>query len=274
MSRSRTSTRFTIAGATVLASFSFAAAAMAGTVMELTTREMKDPKAKPTTQVIAIQDGRIRMEQAGHTEFTIFRDETVYHVDTADKTYTKIDRAQMEQLSGQLAGMRKQMEERMAQMPPEQRKMMEEAMSRMGAGAAVPGAAKSAPPVTTRDTGRNETVNGYSCRIWEVSINDRKESDFCVAAPTAVPGGTDVYKAMQQMGEIAKRFTQDLGAMGIAQGAWSELQKINGVPVLMRDYDESGKLDSETRLTSAKTQSVPASSFDVPAGFKENKLGK
>ncbi len=274
MSGPRTSTRFTIAGALVLASFSFGATSLAGSVMEMTEHDLQDPKAKPTTQIIAVQDGRLRIEEAGDKEFTIFRDETIYHVDTGDRTYTKIDRAQMEQLGGQLASARKQMEEQMAKMSPEQRQMMEQAMGRLGLGGAAGGGAKTAPAIVTRDTGRSENVSGYSCRLWEVSVGGRRENELCVTPPGAVPGGADMYKAMLQMGDIAKRFTQDLGAAGLGQAVWGELSKINGLPILMRDYDDAGKPDTEMRLSSAKSQSLPASRFEVPAGYKENKLGR
>ena len=58
---------------------------------------------------------------------------------------------------------------------------------------------------------------------------------------------------------------------GVLRQASLDAQRINGVPILTRDFAD-GKADSEMRLTVVRKESVPGGSFEVPAGYAEKKM--
>jgi hypothetical protein len=246
--------------------------AMAGVVMQMQERDLGEPQAKPDSRVFYFQDGAFRTESPGASEVSVYRDEAMYMIDTKSRSYRKIDKAQAQQLGDQLAGMRKKMEEHMANMSPEQRAMIENAIGRTGAGASA--AAKPDTPVfTVRDTGRSESAAGYSCRVWEVLSNAKKEHEVCAAAPAAFPGGNDMLKSMRDIGNFVSGLTRSIGGKASAvTGYWTQIQQINGVPLITRDFDASGKPDSELRVIAVKEENLAAALFQVPAGYTQKKM--
>jgi hypothetical protein len=244
-------------------------AASAGVYIESSETELGvSPAPKPTVAKIWFDGGRMRSTDAGG-DGAIFKDQKLYGLDAGKKSYTVVDKAAMDRMGGQLGEMRKKMEAQMANMTPEQRAMMEQMMGKMGGA----GAGKQPAKRDVTSTGRSETVGGFKCALWEVKVDGVKEQELCAAAPGSLPGGTEMMKTMREMGEMLKGLTEGLGSMAkrTAADAWADLAKINGIPILTRDF-EDGKATSETRLSVIRSESVPGSMFEVPAGYKERKL--
>jgi hypothetical protein len=255
----------------VLASIALAStSASAGVYLESHEIELGvKPASAPEVSKIWFDGGRMRTTDSDG-DGAIFREQKIYALDADEKKYTVVDKAAMDRMGGQLAEARKKMEAQMANMPPERRAMMEQMMSQMGGGG--PGAKKPVKRDVTA-TGRSETVGGFRCSIWEVALDGVKDHEVCAAAPGSLPGGAEVLKTMREMGELMKGLTEGLGQMaqGAATDTWADLAKINGVPILTRDF-ENGKATSETRVSVIRSESVPASTFEVPKGYKERKM--
>jgi hypothetical protein len=209
--------------------------------------------------------GRMRTENGGKGEgsVAIFKNNTMYILDPANKAYRVIDKASLDQMAAKLAGVRKQMEASMANMPPERRAEMEKLLGRTGDDAASKRVLKK--------TGRSETVASIKCAVWEASVNGKKEEELCVAAPAAIPGGDDMMTTLRGVGEMLNGFSNSFGGGGKADNAWRDLDTVKGVPILMREF-EDGKVTSENHLSLARKESVPASQFEVPAGYTEKKI--
>lgn len=253
----------------LLATAFISSAATAGVYIESSEVELGvKPAPAPSVAKIWFDGGRMRSTDSGG-DGAIFKDQKLYGLDATRKSYTVVNKAEMDRMGGQLGEMRKKMEAQMANMTPEQRAMMEQMMGKMGG--AGPGKAPAKRDVTS--TGRTETVGGYKCTLWEVKVDGVKESELCAAAPGSLPGGSEMMNTMREMGEMLKGLTQGLGSMArkTAADAWADLAKIGGIPILTRDF-EDGKATSETRLSVIRSESVAASMFDVPAGYKERKL--
>jgi hypothetical protein len=254
----------------VLLSLAFASTtASAGVYLESSEIELgvKPPPA-PEVSKIWFDGGRMRSTDSDG-DGAIFKDQKIYALDAEDKNFTVVDKAAMDRMGGQLAEARKQMEAQMANMPPERRAMMEQMMSQMGGAA--PG--KKAVKRDVTATGRTETVGGFRCSVWEIAIDGVKDHEVCAAAPGSLPGGTEMLKTMREMGEMLKGLTEGLGQMAqsAATNTWADLAKINGIPILTREF-ENGKATSETRVSVIRSESVPASTFEVPKGYKERKM--
>jgi Domain of unknown function (DUF4412) len=242
--------------------------AAAGTIMQWQEKDLTAPKAEPTSQTFLFQDGAFRMERKDDdtNRITLFRDQVMYQIDPAAKTYRKLDKAQADQLADKMGQMRKMMEARMAQLPPEQRERMEAMMG--GAGKT------AAPQFTVAATGRSESVAGVSCQVMQINRGTAKEYEFCVAAPGTIPGGADMLKSMRDLASMMSGFVKTLGGgKGDSMtGYWSQLQQLNGVPILTRDFDSQGKVERENRLVAVKNESIPAALLQVPAGYTEKSM--
>jgi hypothetical protein len=246
-------------------------AASAGVYIESHQVELGvKPAPAATVNKIYFDGGRMRSNDADG-EGAIFKNKTIYALDPEKKTYTMVDKATVDRMGGQLADARKKMEAQMANMPPEQRAMMEQMMKQMGGGA--PGG--KLPKRDVKSTGRSESVAGFKCTIWEVTVDGQKDQELCATPASAIPGGTEVLAVMREIGEMMQGLSEGLGPMArrTANEEWKDVAKIGGVPILTRDF-EAGKPSSETRLAVIRKESVPASMFEVPAGYKERKMPK
>jgi hypothetical protein len=246
-------------------------AASAGVYMETAHKDLSDSKAAAEKHKMWFDSGNFRAEDADAHAVQIYKDKTIYIVEMEEKRYTTLDKDSIESLSGQISEARKQMEARMKDMTPEQRAMVEKMMGSMGGL----GASPDAQPVRAiKATSRTESSAGQSCKIWEVTVGGQKQEELCVVAPGALPGGTEMMATMKELGELFKGFMDSLGGAGrrnAINDAWRDLQAVNGIPVITRTF-ESGKATQEIRVTTVRTEAVPASSFTVPAGFTQRKL--
>jgi hypothetical protein len=259
---------------TLLAACAVSATAHAGVYIENVEKDLEGSTA-PVTSKMWFDGGRMRIERPEHDgqSLVIFKNQAMYAMDSRTKSYRVIDKTTAEKMSGQVAAAKKQMEARMAAMPPEQRKKMEEMMAKLGQGGAagmLPGAAKAAQR-SLRNTGRTDTAAGIKCTIWEVSVGGTKEEELCAAPAGSVPNGEEVIKTFRDIGAMMKSLTDSLGSNRDENQPWHDMETINGVPILTREFS-GGKATSETRLAVVRKESVAAGSFEVPAGYTEKKI--
>jgi hypothetical protein len=253
---------------------SLAATAHAGVYLESIEKDLAG-QDKPSVSKMWFDGGRMRTERTegdGDSQIVMFRNRTLYLLDPKTKSYRVMDEATARQLGSTVSNARKQMEARMKDMPPEQRAKLEELLSRMGQS---PGVAASGAPKSTRTltkTGRTETVAGIRCTVWEAVENGKKDQELCAAAPAAISGGDEIMKTFREISAMLSSLTDSFGGANDDGQPWHDMDKIDGVPILTRDFDD-GKAESEMRLTTVKKESVAGTSFEVPAGYSEKKLG-
>jgi hypothetical protein len=254
--------------ATLLVAALASSTAFGGVYLESTASAEDNQSAARLTK-LWFDGGRMRSEQgSGEGGVAIFKDHTLYTLDPKTKSYRALDKATVEQLGDRMAGARKEMEARLASMPPERRAMVEKMMGQMGGAAGA-----QAPKRVLKSTGRTENVAGISCLVWEASVDGQKEEELCAAKSDAIPGGDEVMKTLKEIAETLKGFTESVGKItnSAAASPWRDLETLNGVPILQREF-ANGKLTSETRLTAARKESVPGAQFEVPAGYTEKKM--
>jgi hypothetical protein len=243
-------------------------AASAGVYMETAHKDLTDAKSAAEKHKMWFDSGNFRAEDAEAHAVQIYKDKIIYIVEMDEKRYTTLDKDSIQSLSGQIAEARKQMEARMKDMTPEQREMVEKMMGSMG------GMAKEAPARSIKPTSRTESAAGQTCKVWEVMVGGAKEEELCVVAPGSLTGGAEMMATMKELGDLFRGFMDSLGGAGSRNAindAWRDLQAVNGIPIITRTF-ENGKPSQEIRLTAVRAESVPASQFAVPAGFKQKKL--
>src|SRR6185295_5392071 len=99
----------------------------------------------------------------------------VVMIDFAKKEYHELTQEQMKQMRAKMDAAMAQMKEKLAQLPPEQRKQVEAALGK------TKGAYQSAVPDEkyTRASG-SKTIAGYKCELYTVEREGQRVADACV----------------------------------------------------------------------------------------------
>jgi hypothetical protein len=191
-------------------------------------------------------------------------------IDHEKKSYTVLDKETLEEVSGKMDAMMKQMEEQLAKLPPEQRKMIEEQMK----GNLPGGQEVKMPSVEVKKTGRKDKIAGHSCVLHEVLVDGEKDSEVWVASWGDVGVTEDDFQAFRDMAGFFESMFESSSFLqqGVDQAQpFQIMDEVDGFPVLIRDI-ENGEIESETVLRSIDKRSLGSEVFEIPEGYKETKM--
>lgn len=254
--------------------FILIAAAMLGTAqvsagvrIESVTRDIKTQVANGT-QVVMLQDGKIRVNNAKDSNGVIVNESMLYVLDDNRKSYSEIDKATMKKTMDQAGAQMKQMQEQLKNMPPEQRAQMEKMM-----GAHMPGMMSGKKDTyEVKDTGKNDTSEGRRCHLWNLLKNGKVSEELCVVPFSSLPGKENFEKTFKELADAFAGMASGLPGAGDSIKARSA---INGYPVRVRGFDDAGNpRGTETVLTKWVEESLPKSTFEIPAGYTKKELPK
>jgi len=233
--------------------------------------------------VTKVDGNRMRMDtqsmegQLATTAMFLGETDEMYMIDHKEKTYMVIDREQVEALASQMSGAMKQMEEALAQVPPEQREMMERMMK-----GRMPNADYEPPaPQVVTDLGESGSVNGVDCQWKQVTRDDALERKVCIADPGSIAGAQEMVALAHEMRDFAEGLMQLAksasnmpmmggGTMGTAgAGMHAEL---DGYPLIAEDYDGEGKLIRRSTFESADEVAITGDEFTPPSDYKKQSM--
>ncbi len=274
--------------AVCLAMSSIGATAHAGAVLRTTVENFAkgnmffDAQESYVT-VTKIEGNRMRMDTQGMdgtlATTVIFLGETdeMYMIDHEKKSYMVFDRERIEALAQQMSEAMRPMQEMLAQVPPEQREMMERMMKgKMPGGDYKP----PSPPVVT-DLGEGGSVNGVACQWKQVKRDDRLERKACVCDEGAIAGGKEMVAIAHEMRDFAESLTQMassvsnmemLGGGTLGAFATEMTADLEGFALISEEYDSEEKLIMRSTFESADEVSIPDEEFDPPSGYKRQTL--
>jgi hypothetical protein len=249
----------------------FSPVALAGSVIEIdTVQHITSPPLTGTIR-ISTQGRKTRLDidsGNGDSSALIYdgdKDEMMVF-DHAQKKYFVMTKEQMNAMAVQVSDAMKQMEEALAAMPPEQRKMAEQMMA-----GRMPAAQPEKPASTVNKAGGSDTIAGFDCENYEVISEGRRVRQMCVASWDDIDGGRESADAFMDFAgffsDMREAFSE-MGDMSAQQEMFGHLESLGGYPVLSRDYDEAGALSGESRVTTARSESIDPSAFTPPAGYQ------
>ena len=199
--------------------------------------------------------GMFKSVSGDRSEISILRfdRETIYHLNPEKKTYTAMTFAEMKAMvDNGRSRADEMMAKRLSSLPPDQQEKMKERMAAMKNPPSSPGAKHEVV-----STGEHRTISGYACDKYIVKING-KESET-VWASKQVPG----YETMKRdMEGFLDRMSAIAGRRGDL-GAW--FKQIDGFPI---ETDSHGSVKTVAKID---RRSIPASEFEVPAGYTREK---
>jgi hypothetical protein len=253
--------------AVVLTGCFLAQAAAAGVYVELVDRDIPTGTTE-LAQKMYVQGGNGRFVDA-QGKASIIKGGTMFMVDDADKTYIVFDKATMAQLAKQLATAMEKMKEQLAKMPPEQRAQIEQLMAK------TPGMGGEGQKwvVDAVDTGKSDKVDGRACRIWEIKRNNELDDQLCVVPYASLPGKENFQAVFASFAKVFEEMAKSVPMLsGMMTNEFEAQAKVNGFPVRSRGY-ENGKLgDREQLLKTWREEPVPASMFEIPAGYTQKSM--
>lgn len=211
-----------------------------------------------------VENGQVRAAGAAAKQVYLFKDRTMYVIDTAGRTVHVLKHATLTDVLSHYADAVKQLQDAAAAASPDERAAAEQKAADMRAVAD-----RLRQPVAReyRLTVRFESVDGRACRIWEEREEGAKRLELCVAPVASVPGGPDILRGMKTLSQF--RQGSDL-AFGVDFGLsdwWSDIETLNGVPLLIRQYKFDSEV-SETMLSSPHTGVARGTQLDLPEDYR------
>jgi len=245
----------------------FGAAASAGVYVELANHDIPSNTSE-VAQKMYVEGGNGRfVDEEGRA--TIIKGNTMVIVDDTDQTYITFDKATMEQLAKQIAAAMDRMKEQLAKLPPEQREQIEAQMAKTPGM----GGADQKWEVEAVDTGKTDKVDGRACRVWDIKRNGELDDQWCVVPFAQLPGKENFQAVFANFAKVFEEMAKSVPMLsGVMSNEFSAQAKVGGFPVRSRAY-ENGKLGDQEQLVKVwREESIPASQFEIPAGYKPKKM--
>lgn len=241
--------------------------AHAGVTMDLVNKNAGGQETDRTR--IYAQSKMIRMDEVDGDKVVstmIFLGNELIYVDHRDKNYIVMDEAMLDEVSAQMNDAMKQMEAQLANMPPEQRAMMEQMMKgRMPGMAGQESAPRPKPRVEAMGSGKWQS---YTCQQYAVFEGPEKTQDVCATKLDHINGAGDVMDAFRNMAAYVTKMTESMPMRSDEGMNPGELMdQIDGFPVYTVDY-ENGEVAGETLLDSVTEQDLEQDLFAAPEGYR------
>lgn len=183
------------------------------------------------------------------------------------KTYNEITKEDVDRLGGQVSAAMQQMKDRMANMPPEQRARIEAMMKgRMG------GADNSAPSKPEYVKAGTDRVGRWTCDKYQHVEAGVVTSEVCTVSPQALGLTPDDFAVTKEMAAFASKIIPQQRSQQLFTIGSVELQGYPGIPV--RRTTKVGGVTTVTEVTDVTRGAIPASAFEVPAGYQKEAMVK
>jgi len=222
------------------------------------------------TSRIQIDKDRMRVERQSGGNPTIFMydapKQVAWIVNVNDKTYREITKTDLEQLRSQLNGAMAQIQEQLKDMPPQQRQALEQVFAARG------GISQSAaaPKPQFRKTGSGK-VGQWPCTTYDGFRGAEKVSSVCTVDPKELGVSVNDFGITQQFQEFMKTIAPEAAEQMFSFGK-EEDQGFSGIAVRRTNY-RNGSAESVSEVTEFRRETIPASAFDVPSGFRKEAFG-
>lgn len=155
---------------------------------------------------IQIKADKVRSQNEQSANYTLFdgQQNILYNIDTEKKQYTKVALDGVKKMAQEAEQLQAQMREKitkdMANLPEEQRKVVEQRLANFEAKQKAP-----APAVVAQKTAQTISVNNIPCTIYQVSIGGKPSRESCISAQ-AIPAND--LKTLQAMFGFMNQMSQ------------------------------------------------------------------
>jgi hypothetical protein len=255
--------------------------APAGVVVQMENREPGAEGAVLSRSVLSVEGDRLRLDpivdEEGHAPQTILflgGEQRMLTVDHGNQWYGEMNPILLEAVKGQLAEALKEVERQLAQLPPEQRALVEERIKEQLSprGAAL-------PHREVRRTEETRQVGPYPAVRFEVLRDGAKERDVWVTEWSNVRGGEELRKGFEAMEGFVRRMVDTLAELPrmeevvqrLGNNLLQELSSLPGLPVHSIVY-AGGEPVQELVVVAVESRPITAESLAPPEGYTARNL--
>ncbi len=240
------------------------------------TLTMQDVSGKMDS-VVEVKGHMVRISSPGDSDYMLYdaQRDMVIHVNSASREYMEIDRNTLAGMADSMASVKKEMammRERLKNLPPEQRAMVEQQMG----GMANLGAMEDKPTARLTSVRRgSDKIAGFKCERYDVMSGKQRVSELCVATRTGAGMSksdfstvTAAIKFMREMAAEAQKMSAGLG-VGVGAAEMS-MGDVDGVPVSVKDL-RSGR---EFRLVKVSGDKLDETRFNEYRSMRKKDMPK
>ena len=199
---------------------------------------------------------RIRMNNGRTDTILEFVSGKIVNIDNQKKEYSEMTITEIDEA---MKAMSAQMEQAMANVPPQMREKMAGMMG--GAGAEV-----------TVTKGATRTIAGYPCQTWTIAMGSNMTQESCNSTALTPPFDPANF---QKLSRISIPMMQGMDKM------FKKMAEIQGISLMHHTTMSmmGRKTDTSSEATEIKKGAIPADAFAIPAGYKQvesplKKMGK
>jgi hypothetical protein len=234
----------------------------AGIVIKSTEKSKKMNMDMTTTMYVEKDRLRMEMSGTGENQIIIFRgDKNLFWVVNKDKkSYAEMTQDDMKKLKAKMEEMQKMMEEQMKNLPPEQRKMMEQMM---------PGSMAKAKVVKSeyKKKASGQKVGKWICDQYDVFKDGKKSSEMWTTSWDQIGISREDVAGLKKMGEFFEVISEDIvDFMKVGSEEWEKEHGMTGIPVKWIDYVD-GQPESQGEMKEVVKKNLDGSLFELPSGF-------
>jgi hypothetical protein len=209
----------------------------------------------PSMSRIEVGGSHMRMD-AGKISMLLDADSGKMIMLVHDK-HQYMDMAKMAQMASAAMA---QMNASLANLPPEQRAMVEQRMH----GAM--GAAGAHMDIKITPTGATDRVGNWSCQVYRTDVGDTHVEDSCLAdvadAGISAADRATIRRAFERLKEMSEKMSA-----GMFKSPLNQLPE-GKFPVKITHFDDGNKSKTVV-LTNVTSGGVNAADFAIPAGYTE-----
>ena len=219
---------------------------------------------EPTTATSYLSTDHARMVQPDGQEAILdLKTGQITVIDGRKKEYFVVTRQDMDQMKTRLqqtmdSPEMQRAKEQMKSLPPEVQKRMQGMM----------GAATGSFDV--KKTGTTRKIAGYNCDNWTVTFGQFSKTEQCMTTELPVPVQT--FDAYRDFAEGMRSMMASMGPMakGMADIA-AKMKEMRGYPLAVSTSSSfmGRSSTASTEVVEVKKGAIPASAWDVPAGYKK-----
>jgi hypothetical protein len=217
------------------------------------------------TDTIALDNDKMRMDNGAKGESFIIdgAGKRTLIIKDREKTWSEITEADSKRFADMMQARRAMMQDRLKQLPPDQRQRMEQMM---GGSLDAP---KASHTLKFEKMGQKKSVNGFSCEMYRVLEEDGSTlEEDCIAPWSASVVQKSDFAGLRKYAEEMAKLSSGMGA-GNGHEMFERFDKYPGFPVTRHPLKNGGE---DEQLKSAKRGAIPASTFAAPAGYTKKDL--
>jgi hypothetical protein len=247
-----------------LASAVLAAAATASADDLTLVSKLTRDNAAPVTATSYLSADHARSAQPGGQEAIIdFKTGQMTVIDNNKKEYFVITRADMEQAKVRMqeamnSPEMQRAQEQMKNLPPEVQKKMQGMMGAVGAS------------MDVRKAGTTRKIAGYTCDNWTMTMGQFSRTEQCLT--TELPLPAQAWSSYKEFADGMQSMMAALGPMakGVAE-LQAKMKEMRGYPLAVTTSTNVMGHSSmtSTEVVEVKKGPIPASAWEVPAGYRK-----